>query len=84
MSEAPVEYARQIGIATIRLNRPGKANALVPELLAGLDRSLEDANRDGEVKVVVLEGAGSTSPAASSTTRRSANRNTTPGWISTG
>jgi enoyl-CoA hydratase len=58
MTERAVEYAKEKGIATITLNRPSKANTLRNEVIVGIDRALEDANRDREVKVVVLQGAG--------------------------
>ena len=58
MSEDPILYSQQDGIATITLNRPDKANTLRYELLADLDDALARANRDNDVKVIVLEGAG--------------------------
>ncbi len=58
MSEEGVRYSKSNGIATITLNRPSKANTLRMEVIEGLDRSLEDANRDNEIKVIILEGAG--------------------------
>jgi enoyl-CoA hydratase len=58
MSEKVVEYAKESGIATITLNRPSKANTLRMEVIQGLDEGLRAANRDEEVKVIVLEGAG--------------------------
>jgi enoyl-CoA hydratase len=58
MSEESVLYSKSNGIATITLNRPSKANTLRAEVLAGIGSALEDANRDGEVKVIILEGAG--------------------------
>ena len=58
MSEVVVLYAVHEGIATITLNRPDKANTLRTEVLAGLNESLASANRDPDVKVIVLEGAG--------------------------
>jgi enoyl-CoA hydratase len=58
MSEDVVLYAKRDGIATITLNRPDKANTLRTEVIDALDAALRDANRDDEVKVVVLEGAG--------------------------
>lgn len=53
-----VLYSVADGIATITLNRPDKANTLRFEMINGLDRLLERANRDDDVKVIVLEGAG--------------------------
>jgi len=58
MSEDVVLYAKSKGIATITLNRPSKANTLRMEMIESLNDSLEDANRDRAIKVIVLEGAG--------------------------
>ncbi len=58
MAEDVVLYSKQDGIATITLNRPGKANTLRMEMIQGLNDSLKDANRDQAIKVIVLEGAG--------------------------
>jgi enoyl-CoA hydratase len=58
MTENVVEYAKENGIATITLNRPSKANTLRMEVIQGLDDGLKAANRDDEVKVIVLAGAG--------------------------
>ncbi|MGD9021529.1 MAG: crotonase/enoyl-CoA hydratase family protein [Lysobacterales bacterium] len=51
-------YAKNGAIATITLNRPDKYNTLRPSLLNDLDNALRQANTDGEVKVIILEGAG--------------------------
>jgi enoyl-CoA hydratase len=53
-----VLYSKASGIATVTLNRPDKANTLRFDMIDGLDRALRDANRDNEVKVIILEGAG--------------------------
>jgi enoyl-CoA hydratase/carnithine racemase len=45
-------------IATITLNRPEKHNALSQELLAELRTVLDSIERDKEIRVVVLTGAG--------------------------
>jgi len=58
MTNEMVEYSKAEGIATITLNRPSKANTLRMEVIQGIDAALEDANRDSEIKVVILEGAG--------------------------
>ncbi len=58
MNDDFVLYSAADGIATITLNRPEKANTLRFEMIDGLERSLERANRDDDVKVIVLEGAG--------------------------
>ena len=58
MSEDVVLYSKSKGIATITLNRPAKANTLRNEVISGVNEFLAEANRDPEVKVIVLEGAG--------------------------
>jgi methylglutaconyl-CoA hydratase len=46
------------GVLTLTLNRPDKRNALNSELIDLLHQSLERADLDGDVRVVVLRGAG--------------------------
>lgn len=58
MSSDVVLYEKKNGTATITLNRPEKANTLRMEVIEGMNGLLAEANRDGEVKVIVLEGAG--------------------------
>jgi len=58
MPEKEVKYSHKAGVATITLNRPEKYNTLRAEVLDGLDRALREANRDEQVRVIVLEGAG--------------------------
>jgi len=45
-------------VALITLNRPEKLNALNHGLVEDLHRTLDDLNRDDDVRVVVLTGAG--------------------------
>lgn len=52
-----VEYEVRDGIASIRLNRPERLNAVTPELIEGLVSALERAQAD-EVGAVVLSGNG--------------------------
>ena len=47
------------GIRRISLNRPDKRNALCNSLRKELFNSLEEADSDSEVRVIVLSGAGS-------------------------
>jgi methylglutaconyl-CoA hydratase len=47
------------GIARITLNRPEKRNALNSELIEGLKDALRRAAETGEVRAIVLSGAGS-------------------------
>lgn len=46
------------GILTLTLNRPDKRNALNAELLDRLHQSVERADLDADVRVLVLRGAG--------------------------
>ncbi|HEY5645396.1 MAG TPA: enoyl-CoA hydratase-related protein [Pseudomonadales bacterium] len=53
-----VTYTAADGVARITMNRPGKHNALNHQLLDDLDRAFDAAERDDDVRVVVLAGAG--------------------------
>jgi methylglutaconyl-CoA hydratase len=55
---APLLDACDAGVLTLTLNRPAKRNALNAELIEQLHRSLERADLDAEVRVVLLRGAG--------------------------
>lgn len=52
-----VDYELADDVAWIRLNRPQRLNAVVPELVTGLVEALTRAGRD-EARVVVLAGRG--------------------------
>ncbi|MCA9664526.1 MAG: crotonase/enoyl-CoA hydratase family protein [Myxococcales bacterium] len=58
MSEASIKYRKEGAIATITLNRPSKYNTLRFEMIERLSDALRDANRDDEIRVIVLQGAG--------------------------
>ncbi len=58
MSDERVTLTRDGPTATVTLNRPEKLNALDPAMLARLDAILAALDRDPEVRVVVLTGAG--------------------------
>src|SRR5215210_1735279 len=51
-------YDVKDGVATVTLNRPDQRNALSIELLGELVDAIKRARDDGEVRVVVLTGAG--------------------------
>ena len=53
-----VLYEKNDRIATISLNRPDKYNTLRYEVIRGLNEHLEEANRDPDVRVIILEGKG--------------------------
>jgi enoyl-CoA hydratase/carnithine racemase len=46
-------------IATITLNRPERMNALTPSMQAELHNAFDRADKDADVKVIILTGAGS-------------------------
>jgi len=46
------------GVATITLNRPDRLNAISGPMLESLSRGLRDADRDRNVRVIILTGAG--------------------------
>lgn len=51
-------YEKRDGIATITINRPATLNALDEEIFLEILSRLEDAEKDENVKVVVITGAG--------------------------
>jgi enoyl-CoA hydratase/carnithine racemase len=53
-----IRYETDGAVATITLNRPDAANAQSSELLDELDRALDLADADDDVRVVVLAGEG--------------------------
>ena len=46
------------GVLTITLNRPEARNALTKEMLAGLEKVLDYAERSPSIRAVVVTGAG--------------------------
>jgi enoyl-CoA hydratase/carnithine racemase len=60
--EAPaagrVTLAIESGIATLTLDRPAKLNALGPAMLADLEAHFAGVDRDPEIRVAILTGAG--------------------------
>jgi enoyl-CoA hydratase len=59
MPEQPVLYEARGPLAFITLNRPQRLNAIDFELTAGLRDSVDRANRETDVRVIILRGAGS-------------------------
>jgi enoyl-CoA hydratase len=53
-----VEYRKDGHVASIVLNRPEKLNAVTPEMSREIGRLADEVNRDRDVRVVVLSGAG--------------------------
>lgn len=58
MSESTVKYEVNERIATLTLNRPERLNAINDRLPSDLRKAVEKAERDPEVHVIVLQGAG--------------------------
>ncbi|HLD94317.1 MAG TPA: enoyl-CoA hydratase-related protein [Anaerolineales bacterium] len=56
MSAKFIKVVRKEAVAILTLDRPGKLNALSPELLAELANDLEVLNADSEVRVLILTG----------------------------
>ena len=59
MSEPVLLEARQGSVLILTLNRPGRRNALNPELASRLRAALEEGDDDPEVRVVVITASGS-------------------------
>ena len=53
-----LEFAVKDGVATARLNRPAKKNALSEEMVRELARVLREAQDDPAVRVFIVTGAG--------------------------
>jgi len=51
-------YEKKDGIATITINRPASLNAMSVETVQEIFARLEDAEKDENVKVVIITGAG--------------------------
>jgi 2-(1,2-epoxy-1,2-dihydrophenyl)acetyl-CoA isomerase len=58
MSDSPVLYSIDSGVATITLNRPDVLNAIDDPMLQALRRALADAKHDAQIRAVLLTGAG--------------------------
>src|SRR3979409_1961427 len=53
-----IELERTENVATIKVVRPEKHNALTVEMWKGLRTALKTVGADGSIRVVVLRGAG--------------------------
>jgi methylglutaconyl-CoA hydratase len=56
--EARVTVNRDGAVATITLNRPEKRNALDTAMVDAISTALHELDRDGDVRVIVITGAG--------------------------
>lgn len=57
-AEAPVLYSVHDGVATLTLNRPERLNAWTPDMEEAYFDRLEQADDDGDVRVIVVTGSG--------------------------
>lgn len=55
----PIVVARGHGVAWVRLNRPGRRNAISQRMREALDETFEALEADDEIRVAVLTGEGS-------------------------
>lgn len=55
---SPLRVTQADGVARLVLDRPEKRNALNDELVAALKAALREADADGGVRVIAVEGAG--------------------------
>ncbi len=58
MSESTVAFETRDAVAFITLNRPERLNAIDRQLCVALEERVAEANRDRNVHVIVLRGAG--------------------------
>ena len=58
MDLTELRYDVADGVATITLNRPDQLNTIVPPMPDEIEAAVGLAERDPEVKVIVLRGAG--------------------------
>ena len=58
MPDSPVDYSTRGALAFITLNRPERLNAINRRLCVALEDAVAEANRDRDVRVIVLRGAG--------------------------
>ena len=58
MADSVVLYEVKDRVATVTLNRPDRLNAFNSEMGTALREAMQSAARDGDVRVIVLTGAG--------------------------
>ena len=62
MAFETVLYEKSGFIGIIRLNRPERMNAVIEQMYLDIQSVLEDAKKDGEVRVLILTGTVRKSP----------------------
>ena len=58
MSYETILYEKQDGAAKIMLNRPEALNALTKTMFVEIGQALDEAERDSDVRVIVIAGKG--------------------------
>ncbi len=58
MSEASILTALEHGVLTVTLNRPAQLNAMNLEMFERFHAALDDADRNDEVRALIITGAG--------------------------
>jgi len=58
MAYETILYEQSGAVATITLNRPERLNTIVPPMPDEVEHAVVEANRDREVRVIILRGAG--------------------------
>lgn len=53
-----IEYTREGPIATLRLNRPERMNAITYEMLTDMERIVREVDRDDAVRALIVTGTG--------------------------
>ena len=56
--EKPILTEKEDGVYNIILNRPSKLNSMTLEMLDMISKAVEEAEKDQQVKVIVIKGAG--------------------------
>ena len=58
MEYPDIIYTKEGHIAVITLNRPDRLNAISTAMIDSVQRALQDAGGDDEIRVIVVTGAG--------------------------
>lgn len=78
MSDDPILSAARDGVLTITLNQPKRLNALNAPMLSALSEALRAAERDPDVRAIVLTGAGNAFSSGADITEFDFSTNGTP------
>ena len=72
-----IQFERERGLLTLRLNRPDKKNALTRAMYSHLAEALKQADTDPEINAVLITGSPSASPLATTSPTSSSNHRAT-------